>query len=126
MLPLDVAATIKTPPLQGQPDCPFPISFVAQYEHLVKNRFTFVGSGSKTVDFGSIPGGAKALMVTVDRDSSPATAPVTLAMNGSTDVLEVSPGGFLLFGSPAPTAQGITGMTIAYTSSVKMYVWIFG
>ena len=127
-LPLTIEATVKTPTVEGQPDCPFPLSFTSQYDHLVKNRYTFTGSGTKAVDFGSLTTlGAKAFAITVDPDTSSAATPVTVAFNGSaTGVLEVAPGGFILFGSPKPTAAGITDMTITYAASVKMYVWIFG
>ncbi len=126
-LPLVIEATLRTPPVEGQADCPFPLAFTTQYDHLVKNRYTFTGAGTKAVDFGSLSAiGAKAIAVTVDPDASLAAQPVHVTVNGGTDVMEVAPGGFLLFGSPKPTAAGITSLSIAYTSSVKMYVWIFG
>ena len=126
-LPLRIEATIKTPSVEGQPDCPFPLSFTSQYDHLVKDRFTFTGVGSKVVDFGSlVTFGAKAIAITVDADASIAATPVMVAFNGSVDSIEIAPGGFLMFGSPRPTAAGILGMTITHAASVKMYVWIFG
>jgi hypothetical protein len=127
MLPLVIEATLKTPPVEGQSDCPFPLTFASQYEHLVKNRFTFTGAGSKSVDFGSLSAvGAKAILITVDKDTSPAFAPVTVTINSGTDTWEIDQGGFLMYGSTDPTAAGITAMDITYTSAVKMYVWIFG
>lgn len=127
MLPLVIEATLKTPNVEGQPDCPFPMVFASQYDHLVKNRYTFTGSGTKSVDFGSLSGvGAKAVIVTVDKDTSPAFQPITVTINGGTDTWEIDEGGFLIFGSTDPTASGITGMEITYASAVKMYVWIFG
>ena len=125
--PLSIQATLGTPPVEGQPDCPFPVSFAAQYDHLVKNRFTFTGAGSKSVDFGSLAGvGAKAICITVDPDTSLSAQPVLVTVNGGTEPLEISPGGFQLFGSPKPTAAGIISLDIVYATSVKMYVWIFG
>lgn len=126
-LPLVIEATLKTPNVEGQPDCPFPLVFASQYDHLVKNRYTFTGSGTKSVDFGSLSGvGAKAILVTVDKDTSPAFTPISVTINGGTDVMEIDEGGFFMFGSTDPTAAGITAMDITYTSAVKMYVWIFG
>lgn len=124
--PLSISVNVQTPSVEGQPDCPFPLSLTTQYDHLTKHRLTFTGSGSKSVDFGSLATGAKAVLVTVDADTSPSAAPITFAVNGGTDAIEVSPGGFALLGSPSPTASGITAMDITYTASVKMYVWIFG
>jgi len=126
-LPIVIEATLKTPNVEGQPDCPFPLVFAAQYNHLVKNRYTFTGSGTKVVDFGSLTGvGAKAILVTVDKDTSPAFSPVTVVVNGGTDAIEIDEGGFFMFGSTDPTALGITAMSITYTSAAKLYVWVFG
>ena len=124
--PLVIEATVKTPVVEGAEDCPFPINFVSDYDHLTKHRFTFTGSGSKAVDFGSLIDGAKAIAVTVDADSSPSAQPITMVLNGGADAIELSQGGFWLYGSPKPTASGITGLEITYASSVKMYVWVFG
>lgn len=125
--PLTITATMVTPPLDGQPDCPFPVAFMSQYDHLVRERLTLTGSGTKAVDFGSLTGvGAKAVIITVDTDASPAALPVNVVLNGGVTNIEVSRGGFLLYGSPVPTASGITSLSIVYTSAVKLHVWIFG
>ena len=126
-IPLVIQSTVTTPQIEGSADCPFPISFTSQYNHLVKNRLVFTGIGTKSVDFGSLALiGAKAIAVTVDVDVSPAALPVLVTINGGDEAIEISQGGFLLFGSPIPTAAGILSIDIAYASSVKMYVWIFG
>ena len=124
--PLVISATVTTPPVEGAADSPFPLAFTGSYDHLIKYRYTLTGTGTKAVDFGSLATGAKVVIVSVDSDSSPSAQPVNLVFNGGSDQVEVSQGGFLLFGSPVPTASGITDLSITYASSVKMYVWIFG
>lgn len=126
-LPLNITASMGTPPVEGQPDCPFPINFTAQYEHRVAARYTLVGAGTQVVDFGSLAAtGAKAIAITVDPDPSPAAQPVQVTINGGAETWEFDVGGFLLYGNPDPTAAGILAMSIAHAADVKMYVWIFG
>lgn len=124
--PLTVTATLKTPVMEGGVDCPFPLNFTAQYDNLVRNRLSLVGAGTQVIDFGSIPSGVKGLAVTVDPNSSVGAAPVLITLNGNPDVIELSPGGFWLYGSPVPTAAGITAMSIAHAVDTKMNIWLFG
>lgn len=125
--PLVLDLTVTTPPVEGQPDCPFPFQFVTQYDHLVKYRFKWDGAGTQVIDFGSLTAvGVKAFVLTVDKDVSPAFAALNLIVNGGADVWEVDQGGFVAYGNTDPTAAGITAMSITRTAAAKAYLWLFG
>lgn len=118
---------VLAPPVAGQPECPVPIAFSSSYDHRACYRLEFTGAGAKTLDLGTLgPNGAKMVILTVDPDPSPAAQPVLIAVNASAPGIEISPGGFMVIGSPKPTASGALALTITRTTSAKMNVWVFG
>lgn len=120
------AGSFTTPPYTGQPECPVPINYTAQYTRKTVQRFEKTGSGTGAVDLSNLPTvGAKLIVVQVDPDSSSAALPIQVQINGSTDDIEISVGGFLAYGSPKP-AVGITEVTFSYVSDVALWVWAFG
>jgi len=123
---LQADVSFTTPPYTGQPNCPVPITFSVTYDHKACYRFELSGSGTQTVDFGSMPAvGAKAIMIAMDADTSPAAQPININVNSGTDNWELSPGGFLSYGSPDPST-GITAMDLVYSVDFKAWVWLFG
>lgn len=125
--PFSVELKVMAPPVAGQPDCSVPFSFVAAYDHRACYRLEFTGSGTKSLDLGTLgPTGAKLLIITVDADASPAAQPVLVAINSATPGVEVSPGGFMSVASPKPTAAGALTIGLTHTTSAKMNVWVFG
>jgi hypothetical protein len=127
--PLVIDLTVSTPPVVGQPDCPFPFQFATLYQHLVKYRFTWDGSGTQVIDFGSLTAltlGVKALLFTVDKDTSLAFQKPKLVINDGTDEWQVDQGGFLAYGNTEPDEQGILSMSITHPSAAKAYLWLFG
>ncbi len=125
--PFSVEVKILAPPTAGQPDCAVPVAFSAAYEHRTCYRLEFTGSGTKSLDLGTLgPAGAKFLMITVDPDPSPSAQPVTVALDGCVPAVEVSQGGFLALASPKPTAAGVLELDITHATSAKLNVWVFG
>lgn len=81
-------------------------------------RLALTGSGSTSVSFGTAGSpGVKGFLIEVLQDA--VAAPVLLKFDGSADGLEVSPGGFLAFGSPAPVA-GVVSLIITHTTDVTV------
>jgi len=87
----------------------------AEYEYLLE------GSGTKVVDFGSVEL-AKAVLVVVASD---AAAPVVVKLNGSSDGVELSAGGFMCLGSPNPD-DGIEALSIVHTDDAGVNIYILG
>lgn len=107
------------------PPDPIPFNFSGQFTALQASTFEFTGSGSEAVPFGTIPSvGAKGLLISYPVGQSGA-ASIEVTINGSADPIEVTPGGMLLFFSPAP-ATGIVSCSIAYTATCQVRVWILG
>ena len=108
-----------------------PIVLAAQFTHRADFRFEETGSGTKTVDLGSLSTGgtgAKLVLVSIDADPSSAAQPVMVAMatSSSPTPIEVSPGGFICLASPKPTSAGVLFLSLTWTSSFHGYVWVLG
>lgn len=124
--PFTAEFKVVAPPVAGQPDCPIPLTLASSYDHRAAYRLEFTGSGTKTLDLGTLgPNGAKLLVVSVDQDVSPAALPVSLLINGG-DPIEVSQGGFLVLASPKPTAAGALTLGITHPTTAKLNVWVLG
>jgi len=95
----------------------------SQFDSANEQVLNLSGSGTAVIPFGTVPAaGLKGLLIKVD--ASTTAAAITVAIDGGTP-FEVSPGGFVAVGSPAPVA-GITSVSIAYTSANKVRVWALG
>lgn len=120
------SGSFQTPPYTGQPECPVPVNYTAQYTRKTVQRFELSGSGSDSVDLSNLPAaGAKLIVVQIDSDLSPAAQPVLFTINGGTDTLELAPGSFLAYGNAKPTA-GVTELALTHTSDVCLWVWAYG
>lgn len=124
--PFVLSGSLSYPPDTGEASADRPFSLAGSFTQEAEFTYVFAGAGTQTVDFGSISVGAKAILVEVDPDSSPAAAPVNITFNGGTDTLELTPGGFFCLGSPSPTGSGITSMAVAYTSACCVRVRVLG
>jgi hypothetical protein len=125
--PFQVNGTLLLPGAPSLPQDPIPFGIVAQYDHKSEQTLICSGTGSKTVSFGTIPNsGAKCLVLVFEPASlpagSPAQAPITVTLNGGA-AIEVAPGGFVAFGSPAPTA-GLISLAIGHTGAATVHVWV--
>jgi hypothetical protein len=123
------AAALAYPPDVGVAPCELPVNFAGQFES--ENKFTLklAGAGTKAVNFGTVaPNGAKLLLVEYDPDPSPAAQPVQLQFNGggADGQLELTQGGFLAYGSSAPTTAGILSMSVVHAANAVLRVTILG
>jgi hypothetical protein len=85
-------------------------------------QFSLTGSGSQSVDLGTIAG-VKALLIEVGTGIG--AQPVGVKVNGSADAIEISPGGFMVLSSPSPST-GITQLDIDYTSDISVNLVALG
>lgn len=108
--------------LPDQQEVPLPFGLSGSFSELMSQRLSMTGSGTTPVAFGTITG-AKALLLKYE--ATQGAAVVKLHINGSTDDLELSPGGVFLFGSPNPT-EGFVSLSIEHTADADMTVLILG
>lgn len=81
-------------------------------------RLALVGSGSMNVSFGTAGSpGVKGFLIEVLPDND--ADPVILKFNGDSVGTELSPGGFMAYGSPTPVA-GVTALTVVHTTDVTV------
>ena len=124
--PFSFVSSLKFPANTGQPEETIGINFVGQHGPRSEQVLILTGSGTHVLSFGTVASpGAKLLLVMVDSDIS--AQPVNLRFNSGSagGQAEVSPGGFLVIGSPNPVS-GITSLSIVYASNVVVRVWILG
>lgn len=123
--PFTLQATLNLPGTPGLPIDPIAFQMAAQYESKAEFEYNLpAGTGTKTVDFGTMPvGGAKSYLVYYEPKVG--APPVAVTINGGNQPQELTPGGFIAFASPTPAA-GITAMTLAYTGAGKVHVWLLG
>lgn len=121
---LVIQGSVQFPPDEGQPAASAPFGFSGAYTSIADTKLVMVGSGSQAVPFGTVGSpGAKAMIV--EFEAVQGAAAVQLRINGGTDSLELSPGGFLVYASPTP-AVGITALTILRTTDATIRVRLFG
>jgi hypothetical protein len=111
--------SLSYPPDAGQPSVLRALSQSGSFTSKVEQELVLTGAGTEVVDFGSVAN-AKLFMVKVRSDS---VVPVGLVFNAGSEQLEVSPGGFAVIGSPAPSA-GITDLSIVHTDDANVDVYI--
>lgn len=123
-IPFTVELTVNLPSDDGQDLAPIQYSFSGSVNSAVEYKLDLVGSGTKTLDFGTAPAaGAKFILVKVELGQG--VAPVMVRPNGGTVAEEVSAGGAKMLCSPSPVA-GITSMTLEYTTNASVRVWVLG
>lgn len=123
--PFSLEGNLNLPGSPGLSAQPLPFGISNQYDSKAEFEFNFpAGAGSQSVNFGTMPvAGAKAVLV--QYETSVAAPVINVTVNGGTQPIELSQGGFLAFGSPVPSA-GITAMTLAYTGAGRVRVWLLG
>jgi len=108
--------------LPGQPPTPLPFGLSGAFSSLMSERLIMSGAGTEDVSLGTIVGAKLLLLEYVAAEGA---AAITLHINGSTDGLELSPGGVLLYGSPNPTI-GLTALSIERTVAAEVLVHVLG
>lgn len=120
-----VDGKLNLPGAPGLPADALPFGLSSQYDSKAEFEFNLpAGPGTQAVNFGTMPAaGAKAVLVAYEPSAS--APPVLLTVNGGNQPIELSSGGFLALGSPAPAA-GVTALSIAYTGAGRVRVWLLG
>jgi len=122
--PFTLSGTLSLPPDDGQPIAPITKALSLAFDKLQESVFSFTGSGNQTVDMGSIVSpGCKAVLISVDAGAS--VQPVLVKFNGASQGIELSAGGFLLYGNPTPAA-GVTSLILTYANACKVRFWALG
>lgn len=128
-VPFTSSVTASFPTDAGKSPVDHDNTVAGTFESKVDLDLVLTGSGTQTVDFGSIAtNGAKVVQIEVDPDSSPAAAPVNVQFNGAgaPGNIEISPGGHMNITNPNPTAGGILSMDIVHTTNACVHVRILG
>ena len=122
--PFAFVGSLLIPADPSLPQDPIPFQMSGQFLSENAQTLNLTGAGSKTVPFGTVgSAGLSGLLIKVDPSGS--GQPVLVTVNGGTQPIEVSPGGFLAVGSPSPVV-GITAITIAYTTANVVRLWALG
>lgn len=122
--PFAFAGTLQIPGDSSLPQDPIPFGMNSQFGSENKQVLNLTGSGTKAFPFGTVGGsGLNGLLIKVDPNAT--AQPVMVTINGGTQPLEISPGGFLAVGSPTPSS-GITAITITWTSANVVRIWGLG
>jgi hypothetical protein len=123
--PYTLNGTLTLPQDVGQPNANQVFGASGNFSSKVDGTLILVGSGTKSIDLGSIPGaGAKAVMLKVD--AGVGLSPIMVKVNGSsTGQLEIAPGGFVVISDPSPVA-GITSLDVVYTSNATVRFTVLG
>ena len=107
-----------------QAAAPVQFDFSSAADSLVTYRLKLVGSGSKLLDFGTLPAaGAKLMLIAVDAVQGVASVVVTV--NGNSAGEEITAGGAKLFVSPSPVF-GVTSVTLVWSADTSVRVWVLG
>ncbi len=125
-IPFTLTGALSYPPDDGEPNADNPFALSSSFDSEARFKFELSGSGSQSVDFGSInTNGAKAILIELGPD---ATAPVMVQINGggASGQIELSAGGVWALGSPNPTTNGVLSMTLVYTAAATVRVRILG
>jgi hypothetical protein len=129
-VPFTSAASLTYPPDDGAAAVARSNSVSGTYQHEAGGTFVLTGSGTQTVDFGSIAAvGAKAIHVEVDPVAAGGVAaPVNIQFNGAgvPGNIEIAQGGHIEIANPIPTAGGILAMDIVHTQDACVKVRILG
>lgn len=126
-IPFVISGELTLPPDDGAAPVASTVSVSGSFLSEEGGRLVLVGSGTKVVSFGSVGApGAKAVYIEYLQPSTgPDGAPLNVSFNGGSGSVEISCGGFLLLGSPAPVV-GVTALSIAYTTDAALRVRLIG
>lgn len=119
--PFSLQGSFTYPPDDGQPVATRAFSQSGNFSHRSESDYSLTGVGTQVVSLGSLPA-VKAALIEVAPTS---LAPVIVTFNGGTDPVEIAPGGFLAYSNPTPSA-GITALSIDYTNTTRVQVYLLG
>jgi len=119
--PFTLQGTLSYPPDDGQPNALRVFSSSGSYVSKQETEFNIASATTLDIPFGTVII-AKVLLIEVAQAN---TAAISIAINGSTDEIDIVPGGIFLFVSPTATT-GITSLSITTTGSASGSVRILG
>jgi len=105
--PFSLQGTFVFPPDDGEPNATRKFS----------QSGSFTQKSEHDVAFGTITA-PKAIVLEVDSSS---LGPVNMRVNGGTDNIEISPGGFVVYSNPVPDAP-ITELALVHTVNARVQV----
>jgi hypothetical protein len=120
--PFTISGELLLPVDPGQPNSPVPFGITDVFTSKADLELSYTGSATETVQLSTVASvGLKALLIELDAISGPTVDPVYIRFNGgdASSKMEISPGGFLAYGSPVPVA-GIVSFTITHTTDCKI------
>jgi hypothetical protein len=121
-IPYVLELSLKLPPDETGEPAPVTLNFAGKADSVVRYRLELTGSGTKTLDFGTIPvAGAQLVLVKVFQG----TDPVLVYVNGSATPEEIAVGGGKFILSPTPV-NGVTSMVLEHTADSSVSVWVLG
>lgn len=125
--PFTIQGFFRYPPDDGSPEADRDFSVQGSYKSKVEMDLDLLGSGTHTVSFGTLTAlGAKGMLVEVaPADPGATAAPINIRVNGGTENIEVSQGGFWAYGSPNPVA-GLLGIQILHTQNACVKIRVLG
>jgi hypothetical protein len=121
--PVKVSVSLELPGAPGLAFQTIPLVFSGQYDHKMESELVFPASaGSTSIPFGSIPvTGAKCVILYYEADT--ASLPILITVNGGTEPIQMTQGGFYVYVAPSPT-DGITSLSVSYTGAGRLRAWL--
>jgi hypothetical protein len=125
--PVSVTGSLAYPPsdASGPSVPPFPFNFVGTYSSEANFDLELSGAGSKVLDLGTATP-AKVALVRMAPDATGLQQPIFARLNGVAPGQEITPGGFIIICNPAPTANGLTSLTIVSTTAARVNIRVLG
>jgi hypothetical protein len=120
--PFQLQGTLSYPPAQGSSPEPLPFGLSGSFTALTDTRLVMSGAGTTNVPFGTV---VNAKLLLLEYEAAEGAVAVQLHINGSTEDLELTPGGMLLFASPTPVS-GLTSLSVERTGDAVIRVRLLG
>lgn len=121
-IPFSLSVSLDLPPDVGGEATPVTFAYSGTASSVVRYKLELTGSGTKALDFGTIPAeGAKLVLMTVAEGDNP----VLVYVNGSATPEEVTSDGVKVLLSPTPST-GITSLSVEYSADASVSVWVLG
>jgi hypothetical protein len=120
--PFSITGVLSFSPDLGVEQVPLPFSGASSFDVKRCEEVHVIGANTQTLALvGSAP--LKGLLIEVDAANPSYT--INVSINGGTDLLEISSGGFIAYFSPNPSV-GITEIVVATTTAARYRIWMLG
>lgn len=129
--PLQLSVDLLAPASSSVPAVsvfPFPLTLGASYTNEFSARYTFTGTGTKTLDLGPFSPSAadlKLLIIFQEVPEETEGGVVSVTIDNAADPAHlISPGGFIIVSNP--TAQDTPIIELAWSDDATVRVWAYG